>query len=58
MAAIFFFFFGGTQDTIRTRPRTILLAMLTMKNQIDGLAVFPPAFFHGYGALLCGPLGR
>ena len=39
---------------VRTRPRAIPLAMITMRKFIDGFPFFP----YEYGAPLCGPSGR
>jgi len=40
---------------VRTRPRAILLAMITMRKSTHG---FPFLFHDAYGVLLGGPLGR
>ncbi len=44
---------GQLRHRRRTRPRAMPLAMMTMKTKSMGLLIF-----YGYGALLCGPLGR
>ena len=45
---------GNSVAVVRTRPRAIPLAMITMRQFIDGF----PFFSNGYGAPLGGPWGR